>query len=188
MASQLPKSLNLLQPTETPVSSWDRIYLWVFSIGRYLIIAVELIVLIAFAARFSLDRRNNDLKESIAVKVELLKEQKDTEAELRRVQSTLSNFSYMLDQQEKLSSDLSEILDDIPSEIDVSIFSISQLSISFSGTAPSYEIMAELEKDLRENPAYSNVKVELTKPGGVESSVEYVIQISTEQEDTNGGR
>ena len=94
----------------------------------------------------------------------------------------------MLDQQEKLSSDLSEILDDIPSEIDVSIFSISQLSISFSGTAPSYEIMAELEKDLRENPAYSNVKVELTKPGGVESSVEYVIQISTEQEDTNGGR
>ena len=182
MAKTLPRTLNLLQPAETPVSSWDKIYHWVFTVGRYVIIGVELVVLAMFASRFVLDRQNNDLIQEIDVKVQMLEAQKDTERHLRGVQATLKNLDQMVDDQEVLSPAFENLLDQIPSGISIDSFSISQSSASLSGRAPSYEVLKELEVSLREDPAYAKVTVDVTKSGSYESEVRYQITIYFEEE------
>ena len=37
MAKPLPRSLDLLQPTEQPTSTWNRIYEWVFNVADIVI-------------------------------------------------------------------------------------------------------------------------------------------------------
>lgn len=177
MAKPLPRSLNLLQPSEKPTSTWDRIYVWVFTVGRYLIIVVELIVLVAFVARFALDRRNNDLTDEITVKMEMLDAQKETEQELRRVQSTLDNLSRMLDEQEKLSPQLETVLKEIPSSLTIETFALSQRAINLSGIAPTYEDLKEFEETLRKNEDYENVNLTLTKGGNETADVNFEISV-----------
>ena len=186
MAKELPKALNLLDPAEKPTSAWDKIYVWVFSIGRYIIIGVEMIVLLAFASRFVLDRRNNDLKESLDVKVRILQDQKEIESELRRVQSILNNFSDMIDCQKLISPKLTDILDDIPDEFEIDSISVTQSSVNFSGLAPSYEVIKTLEEDLREDPDYGEVSVEISK-GDVDSDDEGTFRIYFVQNSKDGG-
>lgn len=185
MAKELPKALNLLDPAEKPTSAWDKIYDWVFSIGRYVIICVELIVLLAFASRFVLDRRNNDLKESIDVKVRILQEQKEIESELRRVQAILNNFSNILECQQIITPKLTDILDDIPDEFEMDSISVSQAAVNFSGIAPSYQVIQTLEDDLREDADYGDVSVQISK-GDVDSDVEGTFRVQFVQDEDGG--
>jgi len=183
MAKQLPKSLNLLHETGKPVNTWDKIYTWVFAVGRYVIIGVELIVLLGFVARFSLDRQRNDLKDSIDAKVGMLEAQTDVEANLRRVQATLASFSSMIENQKIISTQFNKIQGKIPSDVDVSSFSISQTSIGISCSAPSYEVVQGFESDLRDDPDYSSVKISLKKSGSGDTTVEFDVSISYAEED-----
>ena len=56
-------TINLLGQDTSANSPWNRIMDWISTYGRYIMITTELIVLIAFASRFSLDRKLTDLKE-----------------------------------------------------------------------------------------------------------------------------
>jgi len=177
MAKPLPRSLDLLQPSEKPMSSWDRIYYWVFNVGRYIIIAIELIVLILFAMRFSLDRKNADLDDELAVKMNMLDSQRETEQKVRRVQTTLVNFSEMLEDQQVLSGRYQQIMSDIPSSIPWEDFGLTRERVSFEGTAPSYQDLESFERILRENPDYSRLDIELNKSGAAASSVRYELTV-----------
>lgn len=66
-------SVDLLTSIQQPKSTWEKIFDWSFSIGRYLVVFVEAIVLVAFVLRFAMDRAKNDLDRNIAQKVTLLK-------------------------------------------------------------------------------------------------------------------
>jgi hypothetical protein len=161
-----PRTLNLLRESEKPLGAWDKIYIWVFSVGRYIIILVEIVVLVGFVARFSLDRHNNDLKESIDVKVDMLNAQRDVESELRRVQSTLATFSKLIDYQETMSTRMNKILDLIPQEMDLRSFTINQNRISLQLESPSYEVAQVFEGRLRSDEDYGEVKVSVESEGG----------------------
>ena len=66
------KSINFLDPIITSSDVLGNAYIWLFNIGKYLLVAVEIIVLGVFFARFVLDKKNNDLTESVNDKVVLL--------------------------------------------------------------------------------------------------------------------
>lgn len=183
MAKPLPRSLDLLQPSEKPMSTWDRIYYWVFNVGRYIIIAVELVVLILFAMRFSLDRKNADLDDELAVKMNMLDSQRETEQKVRRVQTTLDNFSEMIENQLVLSGKYQQIMSDIPASVPWEDFGLTHDRASFEGTASSYQELESFERVLRENPYYSRLDIELNKSGTAASSVRYEITVYFDQEE-----
>ena len=55
------KSINFLDPVTTSEDVLGNAYVWLFNIGKYLLLVVEMIVLGVFFARFTLDKKNNDL-------------------------------------------------------------------------------------------------------------------------------
>lgn len=172
----MPRNLNLLQQMEKPQGAWDKVYSWVFTVGRYVIIGVEVIVLLGFVVRFSLDRKNNDLKDKIETKVNMLKAQSESEAELRQVQGVLTNFSSIIKNQQPISSRLTKILGLIPSEMKLKSISITQSRISLELSAPSYSIAEGFEQSLRTDSDYSSVQVSLKSSGGA-SNVEFDVVI-----------
>jgi len=92
-------SINLLQQDVAVNSPWNRIMNWITSYGRYIMITTELIVLIAFASRFGLDRKLTDLKENITEKQEILEVNADLEKEIREAQEKINTIKRLITQQ-----------------------------------------------------------------------------------------
>ena len=92
-------SVNLLQQDVMANSPWNRIMNWITSYGRYIMITTELIVLIAFASRFGLDRKLTDLKENITEKQEILEVNADLEKEIREAQEKINLIKQLIMQQ-----------------------------------------------------------------------------------------
>jgi len=178
MAKELPKALNLLEPTVEPISTWDRIYEWVFSAGRYIIVIVEIVVLGAFVSRFIFDRQNNDLKVSIESKVEMIKAQSETEKEIRGVQSVLGNISAMIEDQTEMSSNVEDVLEKIPSEVTLLDLSVNPDTVRLLCSAPTYAVVEEMEDNFRQDSKYENVQVSLSKSGSETSTVEFSITVN----------
>lgn len=179
MPKETPKTLNLLEASAAPKSTWDNIYDWVFKIGRYIIVAVEAVVILAFVSRFILDRRNNDLKEEIEGRIGILSAQREMESEIRSVQKTLTNISKMTNAQNSMSSKLEGILSSLPGGVSLDSINIDLDSASLTCRAPSYELVEETEGNFRsQTDIYDNVQTSLTKSGSSGAEVEFSLDIT----------
>ena len=64
--------INLLGQQDLEHTPWGRIVSWATTYGRYIMITTEIMVLLAFISRFSLDRKNTDLTEEVTQKQAIL--------------------------------------------------------------------------------------------------------------------
>lgn len=92
-------SINLLSEDKNTNSPWNRLMIWITTYGRYIMITTELIVLVAFASRFSLDRKLSDLKENITQKQEILEANVDLENEIRGAQNKIQEIRLLMREQ-----------------------------------------------------------------------------------------
>ena len=80
--------INLLPQSEFGQTFWGRFLKWAVSTGRYFLIFVELVVIIAFMSRFKLDKDLADLADNIAGKKAVL------EAAYATEQNSSTKFNY----------------------------------------------------------------------------------------------
>lgn len=73
-------TVNLLPPSEFEQSFWGKFLKWAVTTGRYIIILVEMVVIIAFLSRFKLDEELRVVNEQIESQVNYLESQ---QAQLR---------------------------------------------------------------------------------------------------------
>ena len=89
MPKYIPKfkiSLNLLYSQGTPLKWPAKILTWALSAGRYIGIAVEILVLATFAARFKFDADLADLKEKINQQIPYIESLQKEESLIKQTQ------------------------------------------------------------------------------------------------------
>ena len=87
------KELSLLPDSENPNSFGARVIKWLTTVGRWVIVLTELIVVSAFISRFWLDRKNSDLSETIRQQQAILETTQSFESEFNSFQQRLSFIS-----------------------------------------------------------------------------------------------
>src|SRR5438128_12279204 len=100
-------SINLLKSSKN--DTLEQIINWALTVGRALVIVVELIALGAFLYRFTLDRQLIDLHTTIKQKQAIVAYLKDSEATYRNLQDRLtiaSSFSNLGASQIKILTDV----------------------------------------------------------------------------------
>ena len=85
--------INLLPKDPFLESPLGKILQWALSAGRYLVIVTELVVVISFATRFSLDRRVTDLNSAIHQKQIIIQSYGDLEERVLTVQKKIDSFA-----------------------------------------------------------------------------------------------
>ena len=100
-----PITINLLGQEDLKHTAQGRIIGWALTYGRYIMIGTEIVVLLAFISRFSLDRKLTDLKEEISQKQAILEANASLEQDIRliqdhlvKVKQTTANQSIPLDE------------------------------------------------------------------------------------------
>ena len=112
-----PKEISLLPQEEDLNSSAARFLRWATTVGRYVIIFTELIVISAFISRFWLDRKNADLSEVIRQQKAILATTQTFEKDFSLLKLRLDKIRLFYAQQPEYDQNLSSLAKSTPPQI-----------------------------------------------------------------------
>ncbi len=123
----MPKKEISLLPEKNPLKTLtDKFINWVLSVGRYIVIFTELIVIGAFLSRFWLDRKNSDLSEKIRQQRAILSSTQAFEREFRLFQSRLKEIDRGVKADYEPVDPLIIISKSMPSDVLLSDFKVTE--------------------------------------------------------------
>jgi hypothetical protein len=160
-----PKSINFLETLYASSDIWNNAYVWLVTVGKYLLIAVQVVVLGVFFSRFILDRKNNDLTEEINDKVVLLSNEswKKNAILFDNYQVLLTDVQRVRDGQEIKSSEISELISGVPSTFSLGMFSYNEGRVALQLLSSNLDTVKNYESALKNNSDYHDVRFSITK-------------------------
>ena len=136
-----------------------RVLKWALSAGRYIVIFTELVVIISFATRFTLDRQVTDLNEKIATKESSINSYGPLESNFRIAQDKISNYQ-QVKQDNNIVSTFADISEITPEGIILDELVINTDTIIASGNALSQSAFNLLINNLQISPNFQNITVD----------------------------
>lgn len=159
MAARKSK-IEFLPQEEWEKTSFGKFLKWLLTVGRYIVIFTELIVILAFLSRFKLDRDLTDLHEEIKQKQTILQSYADFESDFRFLQNRLIKIDDLRRKQLKTNQLLTEIADLTPIDIFFSDLAISDDKASFTANALSEAGLATFINNLKQSPRFTDLKID----------------------------
>ncbi|HAX98177.1 MAG TPA: hypothetical protein DCY12_04625 [Candidatus Atribacteria bacterium] len=160
------KEISLLPKEENLNTFSARFLRWVTSVGRVVIIFVELIVIGAFLSRFWLDRKNSDLSETLCQQKAILGSTQEFEKDYVSLQERLKFIKNFYTTEPKYIESLNSLIQSIPEGIyfeNIS-FNSGEKSSPITGSVESYSYQENAIIDfivnLKLNPDISSVNVQ----------------------------
>ncbi len=150
--------INLLPKDPFLSTPLGKLLRWATTAGRYLVIFTELIVVLCFASRFTLDRQITDLNTSILQKRVIIESYGDLEKNVRSVQQKIEQYS-QIEPQTNLADTFPKLISVIPPEVRLERLTILPNSISFSGKATSQDILNGFIRNLQGSTQLTNVEM-----------------------------
>lgn len=152
------QTINLLTQDEFSNSGLGKVLLWALSIGRYIVVFTELIVILSFLSRFKLDRDLTDLNEEIGRQKAIILSYGDLEDQFRQTQAQLSLVRAARDQ--NYPDNLLEIIKtSLPPDIKIQNLTLNPTSLSFSATALSPQSFSAFIKRLHQEPTLTDINL-----------------------------
>ena len=178
-------SVNLLPQDPFLDSVIGKFLSWSLSIGRYLVILTEFIVITSFLSRFKLDRDLTDITESIVRQKAVIASYQEVETNFRSVQDRI-NFMNLQQQNNSILTSLDFIEKNIP--IDTKLTQLNLQPTSWSLTASSITaqgMKATIDRIVAQNPqsdvSLGEVKLN-SRTGTIDFSVRVNKQIAAKQQ------
>lgn len=161
-------SINLLPTDEGDQTLVARIIRWVLGTFRFLVIAVELVVIVGFLSRFYLDSRNSDLTDEINQKKALLESYLPFEKDFKRVQKKLDVFNTFAYSQTPFADYVSQVTRNLTTDLQLSKVTLNAGEITIVVIGKSEQSILSFASRLSKEELLSSVSV--TAVEGVENS------------------
>lgn len=149
--------INLLGSQDLEHTPWGRIVAWATTYGRYIMITTEIIVLLAFISRFSLDRKNTDLTEEVTQKQAILEANTEFEQSVRLLQDNLKNAKTLLAGQSKPVQILRAIETLLPDDVYMESLTVANNRLTIDAIAGSTSGFAQFLSNLQSTNAMNNI-------------------------------
>lgn len=150
--------INLLPERDFAGTITGRILSWIISTFRVIVIATEILVMIAFLSRFWLDAQNTDLNEEIDQKKAILSASLDFEHQFKDTQKRIEIYKVMNNQRGNVSY-ITSVSQQLPP--DVSLTSITKLGqeLEIQGVTASEQSAQQLVVNLGSANSFKNVEL-----------------------------
>ena len=120
------KELSLLPNEANQNTPLARLLRWLTTVGRFIIVFTELIVISAFLSRFWLDRKNSDLSEVLRQQKAILNSTADFEKEFSSLQTRLKFISTFFQKQPDYPGTIKSLVNTVPDGVFFQTFNLGQ--------------------------------------------------------------
>lgn len=132
---------------------------WSLSVGRYLIIFTEMVVIISFASRFTIDRQITDLNTAILQKQTIIESYGDLEQNVRDVQKKMDAYQ-QIKQQDNVTDIFETLTQVTPPDVVLSELQMRPGRVTLTGTTLSNVSLGILINNLQVSGRFTDVSVE----------------------------
>jgi Tfp pilus assembly protein PilN len=132
---------------------------WAVSVGRYIVMFTELIVIISFATRFTLDRQVTDLNQTINQKESVIRSYGDLEERVRSTQAKLDQYQ-QLEQQKNIVDVFPSLSSITPPDVLLNELIIRPTSVTLGGSTLSQSSLNLLINNVQLAGGFYNVSVD----------------------------
>lgn len=129
--------INLLPQDNFTASSAGRFLLFFLTIGRYVVIFTELVVILAFITSLILNHQKENLDDEIHQKILFLDANKEFEQEFRFTQDRLSTVNYLLNNQFGAKNFIDQLTPLISSDIVINKITLTKDTVQLTGSSRS---------------------------------------------------
>jgi len=160
---KLAINLDLLKPQSNPEKLPIRLIRWLLSIGRYIFIFVEALVLVAFIARFKLDADLSANKEAIEQQIPYIESLAPYEVLIRQTQFKLSTIDSFYKTYADYGQILKKIADQTPPGVKIISLNlernVAKVSITLNAQTQDNNDLATLLGGLREDQFFQDTTI-----------------------------
>ncbi len=132
---------------------------WALSVGRYIVIFTEIVVIMSFLSRFQLDRQLTDLNKEIVEKKTVIESFGELEQNVRDIQKKIDTY-----QQLKPKQPINEVFDQLttvtPRDIEYIDLTIKNNLVQISGRTQSTQALSQFITNVQLSQYFSEVRVE----------------------------
>lgn len=165
MAAHRP-SIDLLAREDFAQRSIGRLLLWILTVGRYIVIFTELIVIAGFVTRVVLDRNLSHVNEDLYEQQAILASYQPVEDRLRRIDQQLTAYGRIASDRldgSQLTSDLTQMT---PVDLRYDLLDITPEAVEIRATALSPGGFAAYITRLQAYPPFLDLVLESVQTGG----------------------
>jgi len=158
------KEISLLPEADNPNSFGAVFFKWLTTVGRWIIVVTELIVILAFISRFWLDRKNSDLSEIVRQQQSILDSTKYFESEYTSFQERLTNIKEAYASQPKYDQYLFSLIKSTPQDLIYDTISTqknsnNEITATASLISSNEESIVNFVSNLMLNPDIKTVEI-----------------------------
>ncbi len=152
-----PASINLVKQK---INYLDEFIKWALSIGRLLVIVTEIVALLTFLYRFSLDRQLIDLHTKIVQEQAIVSSLKDQEQTYRNLQDRIALANTTSLSTSKKIQAFFDIQKNAPSELIFNNMSLSEQGVRFSISTRNVSSLSKFINFLKSYKDVSSVSID----------------------------
>lgn len=154
-----PITINLLGQEDLIHTPQGRILNWALTYGRYIMIGTEIVVLLAFISRFSLDRKLTDLKEEISQKQVILEANAPLERDIRLLQDHLVKIKKITVTQPTPVNIITLLGSLIPPDVYIDTLDLTSERLTISATAGETNGFSQFLTNLQATKQFTTLEI-----------------------------
>ncbi len=151
-------SINLVPKDPFFNTVLGRALKWALTAGRYIIIFTELIVIVSFVARFTLDRQVTDLNSKIVKNVSAIESFGSLEQDFRTIQEKIQHIE-TLDRENNIVEVFPKLSEVTPDGINLNNLNIKPDSVTISGNTLSQNAFNLFVNNLQLSPHFTQLQI-----------------------------
>lgn len=159
------RDIELLPKEEWEKAPFGKLLKWTLTVGRWIVIITELVVILAFLSRFKLDRDLTNLYEDIKQKQAVIESLSDFEDEFHFLQKRLATINGLEKKQLAAAKVVEELSLLIPLDVALSDLAITDKEVSLTATALSEYGLASFLNNLKSSPKFEKITLSSVSSG-----------------------
>lgn len=172
-------TIELLPQEDWQKGKFGRLLKWALTVGRYIVIITELIVILAFLSRFKFDRDLTDLNEKIKQQQAIIQSSTQFEQKFRFLQKQLLNIETLEKERLQTNRVLTELASLTPIDVYLSDLNITDKEVKLTATALSEGGLASFLNNLKKSPSFDKISLSQVS-SGIEKEIGVNFQLNSE--------